>query len=193
MRYNSDLVEQISEELAKIPLIRHVCAKFAIDHSTFSRWMVNHPTFEKKVHAALYIGRANTNGAAESVILQGVQKGDFRSASFWLSHNDLRYMQKEKGDNYAKWVRIENDIMKRGVLKDETTFEGMFELFYGMEEYLPFETIMIIAKPFVDLFCHDDKNLPDILYAAYEGWRNEKKRLSDLVEKADPSKMDNGQ
>ena len=53
MRYSIDIEERIIKELEKVPNIRYICNKVGIDHSTFYRWLLRHPTFNKEVMVAL--------------------------------------------------------------------------------------------------------------------------------------------
>ncbi len=183
MRYGPNISKQISEELRRVPIIRHVCAKFGIDHSTFYRWMGKHLSFRKEVLAALYFGREFISGTAESVIMRGIQNGEFRSAAYWLSHNEPRYMQKDKGDHYLRLLERDRGIMMEELPKDDLDFEKVFDMFYKMEkDGYDFEFVQGMTRPIVDLFCVEDKDLPDILYAAYIEWREEKKRTEKLTE-----------
>lgn len=185
MRFGPEITKQIYEELKKVPIIRHVCAKFGIDHSTFYRWTGKHLAFRQGVLVALYFGRENMNGTAESVILRGIQDGEFRSASYWLNHNDPRYMQKDKGDHYLRLLDRDHRIIAQTIQKDELDFETIFEMFYRLEEDYEFELIQVITKPIVNILCRDDKDLPDILYATYQEWRDEKKKTEELTKDAE--------
>jgi len=185
MIYGPDITKRICEELKKAPNIRHICAKFGIDHSTFYRWMGSHPTFHKNVLASLYFGREYVTGAAESIILKGINIGDFRSASFWLTHNEPRYMQKDKGEHYGKLLEMDYNFMKKVRPEDEINFEKIFELFQELEGIFPPEYLWKVTKPIIGLFCLDDKDLPDILKASYMEWKSDKKNVEGLVKKAE--------
>src|SRR3989344_5258971 len=100
MRYSASLIKEILAELEKIPIIRQACAKVGIDHSTFYRWLFKHPTFHRRVVMAMSLGRKRTTDAADSVILTGIQNKEHRSATFWLTHNEPRYMSLNKDKQY---------------------------------------------------------------------------------------------
>lgn len=184
MRYGPEITKQICEELKKVPLIRHVCAKFGIDHSTFYRWMALYPTFNKDIHASLYYGREHTTGAAESVILKGIQREDYRSASFWLTHNEMRYMQKDKAESFARLVTVQHQLLNEPPEPDEITFEKVFEMFLKMEKYFSFEQVREITKCAVEFLCRDDKNLLDILYASYGEWKTNRKQVQKFAKES---------
>lgn len=138
MRYSANLVKDILEELEKVPIIRHVCTKVGVDHSTFYRWMLKHPTFFKQVQGALFLGRRKLSDTAESVIVNGIQNNEFKSASFWLVHNDPRYMTHATGQQH----QLLNDHMVHLLSTDftkkytdyPTTFENIFEAFSKFEK-----------------------------------------------------------
>lgn len=185
MHYGTDLTKRICEELKKVPNIRHVCAKVGIDHSTFYRWMADHPTFHKEVRASLFFGREYITGAAEAVILKGVNSGDFRAASFWLTHNEIRYMQKDKGDHYAHLMQMECKIIKAEIPPNEITFEKLFELVNGIEKHYEFEYAWLLAMPALELFCRQDMKLIDIIKSTYLEWKADRKDLKQKVQNAE--------
>lgn len=178
MKYNSDLIKQITEELQKVPNIRNVCLKVGIDHSTFYRWLTKHVTFHKEVLAALYVGRKKMCDAAEGVIIAGIQRGDRSSATYYLSHNDERYMGSEKALHHRMLDHTDLKILKSETQPKYLTFENLFE-FYEKTE-LAYESPLAdrIMKSFIELYCFDDPKLIDIFYSAYL----EKKKNNSLVD-----------
>lgn len=170
MRYGDDITKRIVKELEVIPNIRYVCNKVGIDHSTFYRWIMRHPTFNKKVLMALFVGREAINGSAETVIIKGVQRGEHKSATFWLSHNDSRYMQKEKGKHYSSLLTRDSDIVSKPVEKGHN-FETMFSIIYDLEKNFEADIAYQIFEPFIKVFCNDEQNLIDIFYASYKEWK----------------------
>jgi hypothetical protein len=170
MRYGDDITKRIVKELEVIPNVRYVCNKVGIDHSTFYRWIMRHPTFNKKVLMALFVGREAINGSAETVIIKGVQRGEHKSATFWLSHNDSRYMQKEKGKHYSSLLTRDSDIVNKPVEKGHN-FETMFSIIYDLEKNFEADIAYQIFEPFIKVFCNDEQNLIDIFYASYKEWK----------------------
>jgi len=186
MIYGPDLTKRISDELQKIPNIRNVCSKFGIDHSTFYRWMGSYPTFRKEVRAALYFGREHMNNIAETVIIKGVQNGEYRSATFWLVHNDRRYMQRDKGEYYADLLEMDKNFIRKEIPKDDINFEQMFKVLQEWEADFPLEDVWCMLKSTIDLFCRHDKDLPDLLKASYVEWKDDKKKIDDLIKRVEP-------
>lgn len=170
MRYGDDITKRIVKELEVIPNVRYVCNKVGIDHSTFYRWIMRHPTFNKKVLMALFVGREAINGSAETVIIKGVQRGEHKSATFWLSHNDSRYMQKEKGKHYSSLLNRDSDIVSKPVEKGHN-FETMFSIIYDLEKNFEADIAYHIFEPFIKVFCNDEQNLIDIFNASYQEWK----------------------
>ncbi len=175
MRYGKDIVKRITEELIKVPSIRHACSKVGINHSTFYRWMGQHFKFHQAVQDALMLGRRNINDAAEGVIISGIQRGDYRSSVYWLSRNNERYVE-TKQVRYFRFL----DYQDRSFLKEknpgppESYFEYFFSLCFEMETAMGFEFAKNKIKPMVEYVCHDDAQLVDIFFEAYEGWKEKK-------------------
>lgn len=188
MKYSKNLVKEITTELEKVPLIRHVCTKVGIDHSTFYRWMIRHPTFLKLVQGSLYLGRKKLNDVAESVIINGIQNKEFKSSAFWLVHNDPRYMSHAKGQHYQllndHMIHIFQSDLSEEYADYPTTFEKMFNLLYETEEILGEDRAKKMLEPFLTLACHEDLNLIDIFHATYAEWRNNLVEVKSKVKKA---------
>jgi len=184
MKYSPNITKEIIAELEKVPIIRHVCSKVGIDHSTFYRWMVKHPTFLKKVLAALYLGRKKVNDTAESVIMAGIQNNEFKAAAFWLTHNEERFMSLEKGKYNQMLSKRLVDVLDMDKMPEDypTTFEKIFEIHRKFEDEYPAKLIRDLMTPVVQLLCHEDKHLIDIYYASYIEWRNNENDLNEKVE-----------
>lgn len=185
MRYGDDITKRIVKELEVIPNVRYVCNKVGIDHSTFYRWIMRHPTFNKKVLMALFVGREAINGSAETVIIKGVQRGEHKSATFWLSHNDSRYMQKEKGKHYSSLLTRDSDIISKPVEKGHN-FETMFSIIYDLEKNFEADIAYQIFEPFIKVFCNDEQNLIDIFYASYTEWKIDTEKEKAVDKMMDP-------
>lgn len=171
MKYGPDIVNKITEELKKVPTIRHVCNKLGIDHSTFYRWMAKHFKFHQEVEAALAIGRERMNDAAESVILAAIQNSDMRAAMYWLAHNSDRYV----GADRAKWfLYLRNDylnFLRESPPEDEILFENLYQHYFMLENVLGDEVAKLHMDPLVRFHCHIDENLVEIFYASYAEWK----------------------
>lgn len=172
MKYNSDLIKQITEELQKVPNIRNVCLKVGIDHSTFYRWLTKHVTFHKEVLAALYVGRKKMCDAAEGVIIAGIQRGDRSSATYYLSHNDERYMGPEKALHHQILDYTDLKMLKSEKQPEYTTFENLFDLYEKIEFEYDCQLADHIMKTIVELFCFDDPKLIEIFYSTYAERKN---------------------
>ena len=156
-----------------MPSIRHACNKVGIDHSTFYRWMAQHFEFSKEVEAALIFGRKNISDAAEGVIISGIQQGDFRSATYWLSRNDERYIEAKQA-RYFQYLEYWNTHFLKQKTPDDSPFEGLFERYLNLERVMGSEPAQELMEPLIDLVCHTDPKLKDIFYSAYVEWRTSK-------------------
>lgn len=179
MKFSSETVDQILNELEKIPNIRYVCSKVGIDHSTFYRWLIRHPSFNKEVIQAIYIGRQAICGTAETVIIKGVQNGDFRASTFYLTHNDPQYMQREKGLYYGTLLNNITSTIQKPVTLDGSNFETIFKLLDELTIAYGNEVAQNLGKMVIEHFCNDNQQLAELCLASYE--RRRLKRLRKKV------------
>ena len=171
MKYGPNIIHRITEELRKIPNIRHVSAKMGIDHSTFYRWMVKHAEFHKMVEAALMIGRERITDAAESVILNGIQNGDMRAAMYWLAHNNERYIPEDRV-RYFQYLENSQRLFLKKPTSDDSDFEALFKGHLELEKVVGEKRAAEYIAPFVEAVCHVDPSLIEIYQAAYSEWKN---------------------
>ena len=171
------------EELKKTPNIRYVCKKVGIDHSTFYRWMSHHFSFHQLSSAALLEGRKLMNDSAESVIISGIQKGDIKSAKYWLSHNDARYAS-DSQISYMKHIdKVTLELLKEPIpVSKEALFEKLFDLYEEMRTHKPPFKEAEIKKELdrhLDFMFFDCPEVKDIFYMALEEWRTEKDSIKE--------------
>jgi hypothetical protein len=169
-------VKEILTELERVPIIRNVCVKMGIDHSTFYRWMTRYPEFWKSVTNALWLGRKRMNDAAESVIINGIQNQSIRAATYWLSHNDERFMGLERGKQFERMESKTNYFMSNKAEPKEYpfTFEKMFEVYEYYEEHMEVDEAKERVRPMIEILFREDAKLVDLFYASYEEWKKEK-------------------
>lgn len=185
-KYNENLVKEFISELEKVPMIRQACSKIGIDHSTVYRWMIKHPDFFSKVQIALTIGRKNVTDAAESVILNGIQNKEFRSAAFWLQHNEYRYMKPKQGEyydnlTYTTLKRVEKIYEE----DDRPRFDKLFKLYDKIEREYPDEpeAVKYWVNPYIDIFCEHDPKLIEVFHRAYQEWKKDKELFENSARK----------
>lgn len=182
MRFGPRITQEICEEFIKTPNIRYVCKKIGIDHSTFYRWLSKHHSFYQLVMGALAMGRDRMNDAAEGVIISGIQRNEFKSAKYWLAHNDPRYATSKQAE-YLKGVN--NNYIK--ILNEptpdnnESTFQTFFETYETMQEVFGIEKAKDRIGKLVKIFCHGDTDLEKIFYASYFEWKTEKDNLNKKI------------
>jgi len=178
MRYGPDIVKEILAELERVPIIRNVCVKMGIDHSTFYRWMTRYPEFWKSVTNALWLGRKRMNDAAESVIINGIQNQSIRAATYWLSHNDERFMGLERGKQFERMESKTNYFMSTEKEPEgyPVTFEKMFEWYEHSETFMNADKAKEWIRPMIELLFREDAKLVDLFFASYEGWKKDKKK-----------------
>ena len=184
MKYGDTLIKEILAELEKTPIVRQVCIKFGIDHSTFYRWLLKHPTFLKQVMFSLNLGRRKMSDTSESVIMSGVQNKDFKSAAFWLVHNEPRYMSSEKGRHFQTLVDHDLRILNSDFPSDCMTFEKVYPIFQWTEQAYGSKIAREMMGPIIELLCHNDHKIVDIFYATYAEWEKDKALLDEKIQKS---------
>lgn len=173
MRYGPEIVEQILEELRKVPNIRYVCNKVGIDHSTFYRWMDDHLKFHQMVELALYLGRQKMNDAAESVIVNGIQNNDYRSAVYWLSHNSERYVGVERIRYFQYLEKHLLEFLHKS--EDTDVLEAaLFVHFQMLEDSLGEDKARVEMVHLASAFCRGDRDKTANLRARYMQWQKER-------------------
>jgi len=173
MRYGPEIVQKILEELEKVPNIRYVCNKVGIDHSTFYRWMGGHFKFHKAVELALYIGRQKMNDAAESVIVNGIQNNDYRSATYWLSHNDERYIGVERV-RYHQYLEKHRLQFLHSRDEGDKMMEALFDHFSMLEETLEPDIAKQEMAILASAFCYHDSEQIQRFKDEYLRWKQKK-------------------
>ena len=188
MRYGTEITKRICEELQKTPIVRHVCNKVEIDHSTFYRWLSKHYSFYQRVTAAIAMGRDRINDAAEGVVITGIQNNDQKAAAYWLSHNNPRYSSREQAqyleDVNENYIELLSEPLPEG--SSEATFEALFDSYHVMEEIFGVEAARKRMEPFVKLVCHGDSQLEEIFYTAYAEWKTDKDEYERKDKEVEP-------
>lgn len=173
MRYGPEIVDKILEELEKVPNIRYVSNKVGIDHSTFYRWMGGHFKFHKAVELALYLGRQKMNDAAESVIVNGIQNNDRQCATYWLSHNDERYIGVERV-RYHQYLEKHRLQFLHSRDEGDKMVEAMFGHFWVLEQTLEPNIASQEMAILVSAFCHQDSEQIKRFRDEYLRWKEKK-------------------
>lgn len=173
MRYGPNIIDQICEELHKVPNIRYVCKKLGIHPSTFYRWMMNHHHFYKRVEGALVIGRDRMVDAAEGVIINGIQNGDTKCATYFLSHNSPRYSSREQAEYLSQINQSLMKIMEEPTPENDSSssFDFYFDAYYRMEEFFGAKEALRRITVYTDALCHGDPELQKIFFVAYSDWK----------------------
>ncbi len=182
MKFSSEIVSQVLKELEKVPNIRYVSSKVGIDHSTFYRWMAKYPSFTKRVTEATFLGKRAVCGTAEATIIKGVQNGDFRASTFYLTHNDPNYMQKDKGEHFSRMLENQVKFMQSRIKYDGTNFETLFKFLNELTATYGDEVSENLGGFIIDFFCDYDKQLIELCKASYEEWRVRKAREDAIKE-----------
>ncbi len=87
---NSKLIEVLKET----GIVGLSCKKTGINRSTFYRWARDIPDFKIAADTALVEGKENTCDMAKSMLLKKVKDGSMDAIKYFLSNNDLQYIQK---------------------------------------------------------------------------------------------------
>ncbi len=178
MKYSNKIIEDICEELKKVPNIKYVCKKLGLDRSTFYRWRMRHHFFEQSITDAMYIGRYSINESAESIIINGVQNGDTKCATYWLSHNHERYIAVERVKYHEHLDDIDREFLKSGAPKD-ALFDHLHSHLYLLEDTYGKEKAKDLIMDLVEAMSAEDPELQQLFFSTYEEYsrkRTEKVR-----------------
>jgi hypothetical protein len=138
--------------------------------------MTKHFEFHKAVEDAIYFGRKNMNDAAEGVIVSKIQQGDFKAATYWLTHNNERYVSERRVKYFQYLEHWTLELLKQEVPSD-SQFEKLFGHYFVMEELLGPARAREHMETILNVACRHDAALKDIFYAAYAEWSNDKKDM----------------
>lgn len=89
------LKTRVVDELRINPVVEAACRKSGLPRATFYRWLEDDDSFYSDVELAQAQGRERVNDMAESEVMKGIGRGDFRYVKYWLEHNSRRYVQKQ--------------------------------------------------------------------------------------------------
>ncbi len=80
--------------LEKYPIVEAACNKIGISRSTHYQWMKKDFAYKAKIDVAMEMSISTVNDIAESNIINGVKKGDFKETRLWLAHRHPIYKNK---------------------------------------------------------------------------------------------------
>ena len=89
------LKAKVLAELAVNPIVEQACKRAGLSRATYYRWLEDEE-FGDATELAIAQGRDRVNDMAESQVLKGISKGDFKYVRYWLDHNHRRYITKTK-------------------------------------------------------------------------------------------------
>ncbi len=82
------------EMLRKYPIVEAACAKVGISRSTHYEWIKKDAQYSSDVEQATRASIDTVTDIAESNIIEGIKKGDYKSSAFWLTHRHMNYKKK---------------------------------------------------------------------------------------------------
>lgn len=94
MARNSDERSKIIQILSENPSIGYACKKVGIARATHYRWMKDNASYRGSIQRSLKEGRSQWTENAEAVLMKNVRDGNMRAVTFFLTHNDSRYIPK---------------------------------------------------------------------------------------------------
>ncbi len=96
--------------LEKYPIVEAACNKIGISRSTHYQWIKIDFDYRVKIEAAMALSISTVNDIAESNIINGVKRGDFKETRFWLAHRHSAYKAKAEiiriPEGYSKDVEL---------------------------------------------------------------------------------------
>ncbi len=94
LKKNSQLKNQLLEQLRRTPIIEVACQKAGISRQTLYRWKSEDPDFAKEIEKAVTDGRMLVNDLAESQLIGAVKDRTFPAITYWLKHHHPSYKTK---------------------------------------------------------------------------------------------------
>jgi len=98
-------------ELEKLPIIQVACKKVGVSRNSIYRWRKEDFGFAEKMDESMDKGIDFVNDMSENQLLTLIKEKKFSAIRFWLTHNHLRYMKKEKE------VKIEENLDSKAIIK----------------------------------------------------------------------------
>lgn len=93
MKKTDELVNNLIEEMERLPIIVIACKNVGITRQTFYRWRDEDPEFRKRTDDALEIGKESINDLAESKLIECLQEKTGWAVRFWLSNKHRDYIR----------------------------------------------------------------------------------------------------
>jgi len=185
MIYGPDITKRIVALLAENANVRYVCSKVGIDHSTFYKWKMHYPEFDRQVMYALHLGRSNLGDVAEAVVVNKMQDGDMNAAKFYLTHNNTRYMTKQKENQYRHLLQTEARTIDRAEESENITkFIEFFEPYIILEETIGPEEAKRRMEPIVRI-SFGEEAIVSLFFDSYEEWKKQQNTDVELREQLD--------
>jgi hypothetical protein len=82
------------EMLRKYPIVEAACAKVGISRSTHYEWIKKDAQYSSDVEQATRASIDTVTDIAESNIIEGIKKGDYKCSAFWLTHRHMNYKKR---------------------------------------------------------------------------------------------------
>lgn len=108
--------------LEKYPIVEAACNKIGISRSTHYEWMRRDAKYRSSIEEAMELSISTVNDIAESNIINGVKRGDFKETRFWLAHRHSAYRNKAEiikiPEGYSKDIELtpkQEEDLKRSV------------------------------------------------------------------------------
>ncbi|MFA6094834.1 MAG: hypothetical protein WC757_03040 [Candidatus Paceibacterota bacterium] len=132
---------------------------------------------------SLYLGRQAINGIAETVIIKGVQNNNQSASKFWLTHNEPRFMTKEKANLHENLLSRDLQKIKSKTDPKDIDFEKIFAAMGTLEKAHSYDLAEGAVRPLLEIFCEYDTDLVEIIFARYEEWKQDKQRHDETCER----------
>lgn len=137
MARSSDERSKIIEILSENPSIHYACRKVGVARATHYRWMKDNADYRTAISRALKNGRQLWNENAEAVLLKKVREGNMRAVTFYLTHNDARYIPKRSiySEPLTEKERRDYERLQRVVEKDKLPPHLKEPILRALEKY----------------------------------------------------------
>ena len=114
------LQREFFKELAKTPIVSSVCAKLNVSRQTYYRWLEEDPEFKIKCDESMKNGVNHVNDLAESKLIGGINRDEFKYITYWLNSRHRNYMIPRRPVNFLdKLIDEEVNSIEIKIISDK--------------------------------------------------------------------------
>jgi hypothetical protein len=127
MKNSKELIENLIEELERVPIITVACSNVGISRQTYYRWIREDSTLRDQLEKAQKIGVESINDLSESKLIELVKDKSFQAIRFWLGNNKGKYISPKPADVVRSLLNLEKDKVMEVITRTMTSREEVID------------------------------------------------------------------